>query len=259
MKPNLHVIKIGGNIIDNVEELNVFLNHFSSLEGFKILVHGGGKIATKISDKIGIKSKLIDGRRITSDEDLEVVTMVYAGLINKNIVANLQASSCNALGLSGADGNAITSIKRIHKTVDFGNVGDISAVNKHFILSLLKQDITPIFSAITHDGNGRLLNTNADTIASEIAIAMSEDYDVKLIYCFEKKGVLQNKNDDNSVIEVINSEKYESLRKNNTINEGMLPKLNNCFHALHKNVASVIIGSTTIIEHSNAIHTTLEI
>ena len=257
MKTKLRIIKIGGNVIDDSENLDLFLANFARLDGFNILVHGGGKLATKLSDKLGVDVQLIDGRRITSSENLEVVTMVYAGLINKQICAKLQGYGCNAIGLSGADANCITSTKRPPTPINYGYVGDIKTVDTTAINNFLKEDITPVFCAITHDGNGQLLNTNADTIAAEVAIAMSSDYETELIYCFEKKGVLANVEDDNSVISSINMEKYEALKAKGTINSGMLPKMENCFHALKQNVSKVIIGSVGVIEETNDKHTTL--
>ena len=207
-RQQLHIIKIGGNIINNPEVLSSFLNDFSEFEGLKILVHGGGKKATELANSIGLKPKMINGRRITDAENLEIVTMVYAGLLNKNIVAQLQQNNCNALGLSGVDANCILAHKRIVKDIDYGFAGDIDAVNSNNISVFLENDMTPVFCAITHDKNGQLLNTNADTIASEIAVGMSNKYDVSLIYTFEKNGVLRSVDNDDSVIENINSTSY---------------------------------------------------
>lgn len=240
----LYVIKIGGNVIDNSENLYEFLQGFSSLGGEKILIHGGGKVATKISGDMGIEPRMIDGRRITDIQTLQVVTMVYAGLVNKNIVAQLQAHGCNAIGLTGADGNFIRTRKRPVKEIDYGYVGDIheSSVASHNISRLIDAGFIPVFSAITHDGNSQLLNTNADTIASALATAMSALYETHLIYCFEKRGVLRDVADENSAIPQISEEQYNALKADGIITEGMLPKLDNAFAAINSGVASVIIG-----------------
>ncbi|HXH99249.1 MAG TPA: acetylglutamate kinase [Sphingobacteriaceae bacterium] len=240
----LFVIKIGGNVIDNSKNLYLFLENFSSLEGHKVLVHGGGKIATKLAADLGIESKLVDGRRVTDLETLQVVTMVYAGLINKNIVAQLQAHGCNAIGLSGADGNFIRAQKRPVKEIDYGFVGDIheGSVAAHSLSKLIEGGFTPVFSPITHDGQTQLLNTNADTIASALAVAFSGIYQTSLIYCFEKKGVLRDVMDENSVIPLIDQESYYGLKADGTITEGMIPKLDNAFNAINNGVDSVIIG-----------------
>ncbi len=255
MKPIVSVIKIGGNIIENPKKLASFISLFSKLPGLKILVHGGGKLATQKAAQLGITSKLVQGRRITDAESLEVITMVYGGLVNKNIAAQLQAHHCNAIGLSGADGNTIRAHKRPIKEIDYGYVGDIDEVNKHVIKTLLEVKFTPVFCAITHDGNGQLLNTNADTIASEIAIALSDHYTTRLFYCFEKKGVLLDITDDDSVIPTINSKRYQELLANKSISEGMLPKLENCFYALRKQVEKVCIGNISMLSNTHALHT----
>ena len=223
----LSIIKIGGNIIEDETSLNNFLKLFSELEGNKILVHGGGKKATFIASKLGIESKMVNGRRITDAETLEVITMVYGGLVNKNVVAKLQALQINAIGLTGADINSIQSDKRPVKEIDFGFVGDVKKVANHSIDKLIKADFTPVFCAITHDGNGQLLNTNADTIASTIAVAMSKIYNTSIYYCFELNGVLEDFNDKTSVIQQINTEKYQNLLANNIITDGMNPKIDN--------------------------------
>ena len=257
MKHKLSIIKIGGNVIENKAELTKFLNLFSNLDGLKILVHGGGKLATQMASKLGIDSKIIGGRRITDAATLEVITMVYAGLTNKNIVAELQANNCNALGLSGADGDAIQAHKRPVKEIDYGFAGDVDGVNSNMLSKLLRANLTPVFCAITHDGNGQLLNTNADTIASELAIGMSELYNTTLYYCFEKKGVLMNVEDDNSVVKHIDSIKYQELLSNGIIADGMLPKLENCFHALNKNVSKVCIGHPSMLSSEKELFTTI--
>lgn len=243
-KNNLYVIKIGGNVIDNSENLYRFLNDFTALPGLKILVHGGGKVATQLSETLGIEAKLVDGRRITNIETLRVVTMVYGGLINKNIVAQLQHFGSNAIGLTGADGNLISAKKRPVKTVDYGYVGDLddNSVDAEGVSSLLQAGFVPVFCALTHDGQGQLLNTNADTIASALAVALSKLYHTTLIYCFEKKGVLKDINDEASLISEINPHYYEELKQQQIIHSGMLPKLDNAFTAIACGVVEVIIG-----------------
>jgi len=256
MKNKISIIKIGGNIINDEKVLDTFLANFSKIENMKILIHGGGKIATQLNDKLGIKTIMNEGRRITSAENLDTVTMVYAGLINKKIVSKLQGYNCNALGLSGSDANCILANKRPTSPIDYGFVGDIKEINSSTIKMFLSNGITPVFCAISHDGNGQLLNTNADTIASEIAIAMSKYMDTELIYCFEKKGVLSDITNENSIIENINYEKYLALKENKTVNEGMLPKMENCFNALNNKVNKVSIGNHSMI-NGNEIFTTL--
>lgn len=257
MKQKLSVVKIGGNVIENKEDLSKFLQLFSTIDNPKILVHGGGKLATELGKKLGITSKYIGGRRITDAQTLEVITMVYAGLTNKNIVAELQANNCNAIGLSGADGNAIQAHKRIVKEIDYGFAGDVEGVNSNMIAALIKANLTPVFCAMTHDGKGQLLNTNADTIASEIAIGMSQIYQTNLYYCFEKKGVLTDVNNENSVVTDIDSKKYQELLKKGIIADGMLPKMENCFHALHKNVSKVCIGDLSMLSLDQTLFTTI--
>ena len=253
----LKVIKIGGNIIDNEDALQTFLKEFSKIEGLKLLVHGGGKLATKLANQMQVEVKMIDGRRITDTETLDIITMVYAGKINKNIVAQLQANNCNAIGFSGADGNTIVSDKRPVKTIDYGFVGDVRQVNTKTLELLLENDTTPVFCAITHDKNGQLLNTNADTIASELAIALSQIFNTELYYCFEKNGVLKDVNDDYSVIESISSENVQQLIDNQIISEGMLPKINNCMHAVNHNVQKVCIGKPEMLFDKNSTYTTV--
>jgi acetylglutamate kinase len=245
-KQELHIIKIGGNVIDNSENLYHFLKDFTALDGYKILVHGGGKVATQLSETLGIEAKLVDGRRITDIETLRVVTMVYGGLINKNIVAQLQRFGNNAIGLTGADGNFIRTKKRTVKTIDYGFVGDIDekSINAKSLERLMQAGFTPVFCAITHDGAGQLLNTNADTIASALAVALSKLYETTLIYCFEKKGVLQDINDEDSLIREIDPGRYEELKKQQIIHSGMLPKLDNAFTAINCGVKAVIIGKS---------------
>lgn len=253
----LKVIKIGGNIIDNEQALLSFLKDFSRIEEPKLLVHGGGKLATKLANQMQVEVKMIDGRRITDAETLDIITMVYAGKINKHIVANLQGNNCDAIGFSGADGNTIVSDKRPVKTIDYGFVGDVKKVNIKTIELLLNNNITPVFCAITHDENGQLLNTNADTIASELAIALSKIFKTELYYCFEKNGVLKDVNDDHSVIESITSENVQQLIDNQIISEGMLPKINNCMHAVNHNVQKVCIGKPEMLFDKNSTYTTV--
>lgn len=240
----LFVIKVGGNIIDDDKKLKSFLQSFSSIKSFKILVHGGGKIATEIGNKLNIESKYINGRRITDDETIDLVTMVYGGLINKKIVAQLQSLNCNAIGLTGADANIIPAKKRAVKDIDFGWVGDIdsSKFNVESLMLLLQNNITPVFAPLTHDEQGHILNTNADTIASSLAIALSTYYDVRLIYCFEKKGVLENVEDENSVITNINKKKYKQLLDEKKLFAGILPKIDNAFAAIDAGVQEILIG-----------------
>lgn len=238
----LCVIKIGGNIIDDEAKLASFVKAFAMVEEKKILIHGGGKLATKLAEQTGVKQQMVEGRRITDEETLKIVTMVYAGLINKKVVAQLQAAGCNALGLSGADGNAITAHKRIAKDTDYGFAGDVDGVNHKFLHQLLQQDISPVLAPITHDGKGQLLNTNADTIAQETAKSMSKLYDVQLIYSFEKSGVLLDANDESSVIGRINGQLFAELKQKNLVFAGMIPKLDNAFAALASGVKKVIIG-----------------
>jgi len=258
-KQKLHIVKIGGNIINDKALLISFLNDFSALSTPKILIHGGGKKATEIATEMGIKPKMVDGRRITDKQNLEIVTMVYAGLLNKKIAAQLQQNSCNAMGLSGADANCILAHKRLVKEIDYGFVGDIDKVNSETIQVFLEHNLTPIFCAITHDKNGQLLNTNADTIASEVAIAMSQLYNTELNYVFELKGVLKTIEDKNSVIKHINSEKYNQLINEGIISDGMLPKLHNCFNALKKGVHQVKIGDASLIKKTTSLFTTLSL
>ena len=256
-KKPLSIIKIGGNIIDNPTELSQFLSDFSNIEGSKILVHGGGKSATKMAESIGLTPQMIDGRRITDQPMLDVVVMIYAGEINKNIVAQLQAFDTNAIGFSGADGNLIQSTKRNHPTIDYGFVGDVQKVNTRLLKTLISNGIVPVFCAITHDKKGQLLNTNADTIASELAIAASEFYEVTLNYCFEKPGVLYDADDDASVIENINPELYSKLKAEIAIHSGMIPKLDNCFNSLAKGVQKIKIGHHRMLKDKTVIHTTI--
>lgn len=242
-KNRLSIVKIGGNIVDNSEALESFLNDFNNLDGRKLLVHGGGVMATKMAKELGIETKMEKGRRITDLETLKIVTMVYSGWINKNIVASLQKIGCNAIGLSGADANSIPSLRRSPFPVDFGFVGDPDPkkMNSKFISQLIESDITPVFCAITHDENGSLLNTNADTIAYTIATGLSENYITSLYYCFEKEGVLKDIDDPESLIFSMSFEESEDYKKNGVISDGMIPKINNSFKAINNGVAEVII------------------
>lgn len=238
----LLVIKIGGNVIDDAGKCASFLRDFSALPYDKILVHGGGVMATKLAESMGIQQHVVEGRRITDGETLKVITMVYAGYVNKHIVSILQANGCNAAGFTGADGNLITAHKRRNAAIDYGFVGDVDKVNTDFIIGVLQQGITPVVAPVTHDGKGQLLNTNADTIAQEIAQSLSSLYEVSLVYCFEKAGVLQDVHDETSVIKRINSDSYQALQSSKVIHSGMIPKLNNAFIALQKGVVTVTIG-----------------
>ena len=258
-KEKLSIIKIGGNIIEDDTSLNVFLKLFSNLEGKKILVHGGGKRATAMASKLGIESKMVNGRRITDKETLEVITMVYGGLVNKNMVAKLQALQIDAIGLTGADINSIKSNKRQVTNIDYGFVGDVKEVASNSIDRLIKANFTPVFCAITHDGNGQLLNTNADTIASKVAIGMSKKYDTTIYYCFELNGVLRDINDQNSVIKYLNINTYNKLLKDGNIADGMLPKLENCFDALKNGVSKVNMGNTNMFTKENDNFTSITI
>ncbi|HWJ25001.1 MAG TPA: acetylglutamate kinase [Flavisolibacter sp.] len=236
------IVKIGGNIIDDEAKLSEFINSFARVDGHKILIHGGGKLATRLAEQMNIPQQMVDGRRITDSETLKVVTMVYAGYINKTVVAQLQANNCNAIGMTGADGNMIRAHKRINKGVDYGFAGDIDEVNGKLMADLLEQGLTPVMAPITHDLNGQLLNTNADTIAQEMAKALSAYFEVSLIYSFEKNGVLRDVDDEQSVILQINPALYQQLKEQKAIFAGMIPKLDNAFSALNNGVKRVIIG-----------------
>jgi acetylglutamate kinase len=251
MKEKLYIIKIGGSIIDDDGKLKKFLKSFASLDApgiKKILVHGGGKLATRLAEQLGVEQQVVDGRRITDAETLKIVTMVYAGYINKNIVAGLQANHCNAIGLCGADGDTILAHKRNHPVINYGFVGDIDAINAQLIKNLLDQNIAIVFAPITHDQEGQLLNTNADTIAQELAKGMSAEYEVSLIYSFEKKGVLLDANDDNTLIPEITRSYYQQLKAKEKIFAGMIPKLDNAFTALNSGVKRVVIGNAENME-----------
>lgn len=235
------IVKVGGKIVESPDSLAQLLADFSSIEGNKLLVHGGGRSATKIAEQLGIETKMVDGRRITDDAMLEVVTMVYGGLVNKRIVAGLQANGINALGITGADMNIILSDKRPVKSVDYGWVGDVKRVDGNALATLIGNGIVPVVAPLTHDGNGHILNTNADTMAGETAKALSKIYDVRLVYCFEKEGVLRDENDDNSVIPVIDRNMYAQLLADGIVSGGMIPKLDNSFATLEAGVGEVVI------------------
>lgn len=237
------VVKIGGNVIDNEQALRAFLADFAKIQGPKVLVHGGGKIATRLSEKLGITTTMIDGRRVTDRQTIDVVTMVYAGLVSKHIVALLQAEGCNAIGLSGADASVIRAVRRAAMPIDFGFVGDISTsgVDAEFILSLIERGIVPVFCSIMHDGEGELLNCNADTVASSVAMALAEKVDTELIFCFEKRGVLTDIDNPNSVIDTIRSDNYKELLSEGVVNKGMIPKIDNALKAVSEGVKSVTI------------------
>ena len=257
MKSKLSIVKIGGHVIDDDRLLDSFLKDFAQLKSTKMLVHGGGKLATRLSRRLGISVEMENGRRITSSENLEVVTMVYAGLVNKRICAALQGYGCSAMGVSGVDANSILSEKRKVGTVDYGWVGDVKAVDADLIRGFLSSGITPVFCPISHDGKGHLLNINADTVAAELAIAMSRYFETELIYCFEKNGVLSDVENSDSVIEVISPQTYHELKASGKIASGMLPKMANCFNALERNVSGVTIGSPAIIGNKHAVCTTI--
>ncbi len=254
----LLVIKIGGNVIDNAPALESFLEKFAAIDTKKILVHGGGKIATKIGDQLGIQSNYINGRRVTDAQTIDLVTMVYGGLVNKKIIAKLQSLQCNAIGLTGADANLIPAVKRplVYtkpasgdagdeiEAIDFGFVGDVTtnSIGIENLEILLTNNFTLVFAPLTHDGNGQILNTNADTISSSLAIVLSKKYDVRLIYCFEKKGVLENVADVNSIIPLITKEKYAQLKAENKLFDGIFPKIDNALDAIDNGVKEVLIG-----------------
>ena len=246
-KSSLYIIKIGGNVIDNEQSLYSFLKDFSAVTQKKILVHGGGKIATAIGDKLGIQANYIDGRRITDDKTIDLVTMVYSGLINKKIVATLQSLQCNAIGLTGADANVLPAKKRPVKLIDYGWVGDVSAdnIDSHAWQLFLEINMVPVLSPLTHDREGHILNTNADTIASVLSISLSKLYDVTLLYCFEKDGVLENVNNESSVLTKLNANTYNELKEKKKLFAGILPKIDNAFDAINNGVENVVIGNST--------------
>jgi acetylglutamate kinase len=239
----LHIIKVGGNIIDDEQKLQAFLTSFAEFQGKKILVHGGGKLATKLAADLDIPQQMVEGRRITDADTLKVVTMVYAGYINKNIVSILQSKGCPSIGLCGADANIIQAHKRVHPTLDYGFVGDVDCIDSTRLSNLLESGLTVVIAPITHDGKGQLLNTNADTIAQEIAKAMSGHYRSTLIYCFEKAGVLMDADDEATLIPIIDPAVFIKLKEEQKIFAGMIPKLENAFKALASGVDKVVIGN----------------
>lgn len=244
----LTVVKLGGNAIDDAAMLEKFLEQFAKIPGAKILVHGGGKIATSIGKKLGIVSTMHNGRRVTSEQTLDVITMVYAGLLNKKIVAALQAIGCNALGLCGADGNLILAEKRSPVPIDFGFVGDSVAVNRQLLIHMLAEGYVPVIAPLTHDGKGQLLNTNADTIASVIASSLAKSFEAELIFAFEKAGVFENPEDENSLLDSLSHDAFRLLQHSGSIHSGMLPKLNAGYAALRNNVSKVTV------KHLHALH-----
>lgn len=249
MKEKLTIVKVGGAVVEDEAQLSQLLKDFSAIEGNKVLIHGGGRRATQVAASLGIESKMVGGRRITDADMLSVVTMVYGGLVNKNLVARLQANGVNALGLTGADMDVIRSHKRpIKDGVDFGFVGDVDRADGEMLSRLIKAGITPVMAPLTHDGQGHILNTNADTIASETAKALAALYDVTLIYSFEKKGVLSNADDDNSVIPVITRSDFNKYVENGTIAGGMIPKLENALAAVDAGVKQVVITLANAID-----------
>ena len=241
------VIKVGGKIVEEEATLNRLLDDFATIEGHKVLVHGGGRSATKIAAQLGIESKMVNGRRITDSETLKVVTMVYGGLVNKNVVAGLQARGVNALGLTGADVNVMRSVKRPVKEVDYGFVGDVEKVDASLLSDLIYKGVVPVMAPLTHDGKGHMLNTNADTIAGETAKALAALFDVTLVFCFEKKGVLRDENDDDSVIPLITPAEFKQYVADGVIQGGMIPKLENSFAAIDAGVSEVIITLASAI------------
>ena len=249
MKEKLTIVKVGGAVVEDELQLSQLLRDFSAIEGRKVLVHGGGRKATRMAERLGIETQMVNGRRITDSDMLEVVTMVYGGLVNKNLVARLQANGVKALGLTGADANAIRSHKRPLKDgIDYGFVGDVDAADGHMLSRLIEAGITPVMAPLTHDGEGHILNTNADTIASETAKALADIYDVTLIFSFEKKGVLSNPDDDESVIPTITRTLFNKYKADGTISGGMLPKIENALAAVEAGVSRVIITLATAID-----------
>lgn len=254
MKEKITVIKVGGKIVEEQKSLDNLLDSFAAIEGKKILIHGGGRSATRIAEALGIESRMVNGRRITDSETLKVVTMVYGGLVNKNIVAGLQARSVNALGLTGADCNIIRAYKRIDAEIDWGFVGDVDSVDGAMLAKLISEGVVPIMAPLTHDGNGHLLNTNADTIAAETARAISPYFEVTLTFCFEHPGVMRNPDDSASLIPQIDSSSYKELLADGIISGGMIPKIDNAFNALKGGVSEVIITRADAIDGKSGTH-----
>ena len=247
MKEKLTLIKVGGKIVEEDTSLQKLLDDFAELPGRKVLVHGGGRSATRLAERLGIESRMVNGRRVTDAETLRIVTMVYGGLVNKNIVAGLQARGVNALGLTGADMDVICSVKRPVRDIDYGFVGDVKQVDASLLGDLIARGVVPVMAPLTHDGAGHLLNTNADTIAGETAKALAKLFDVTLVYCFEKKGVLRNEHDEDSVIPFLNYADFRQLAGEGVIQGGMLPKLENAFEALGSGVSEVVITLASAI------------
>lgn len=247
MKEQLTIVKVGGKIVEEEDTLRQLLSDFSAMGGHKLLVHGGGRSATKMAARLGIESKMVGGRRITDAEMLKVVTMVYGGLVNKAIVAGLQAKGVNAIGLTGADMDVIRSVKRPVKEVDYGFAGDVEKVNAASLAALLRQGVVPVMAPLTHDGKGGMLNTNADTIAGETAKALAPLFDVTLVYCFEKRGVLRDENDEHSVIPFLTLRDFKEYVAEGVIQGGMIPKLENAFSALEAGVGKVVITLASAI------------
>lgn len=248
------IIKVGGKIVEEQESLNNLLDRFANIDGYKILVHGGGRSATRIAERLGIESQMIDGRRITDSNMLQVVTMVYGGLVNKNIVAGLQARNINALGLTGADCNVIRAHKRPVKDIDWGFVGDVESADGAMLSKLIKAGLVPIIAPLTHDGNGNLLNTNADTMAAETAKGLATHFDVTLIYCFEHPGVMRDPDNAESLIPLINSSSYKQLLNDGIVSGGMIPKIDNAFNALQNGIKEVIITKADSIDGKGGTH-----
>lgn len=253
-KKKITIIKVGGKIVEEPTSLAALLNRFAAIEGAKVLIHGGGRSATKIAERMGIESKMVDGRRITDEATLQVVTMVYGGLVNKNIVAGLQARGVNALGLTGADCNIIRAHKRPVGAIDYGFVGDVDCADGEMLSKLIEQGIVPIVAPLTHDGNGSMLNINADTMAAETAKGLAKIYDVTLTYCFEFPGVMRNPDDADSVIPTITKESYKELLADGTVSGGMIPKIDNAFNAIDNGVTQVVITRADAIDGKNGTH-----
>lgn len=253
MSKNLILVKVGGKVVEETNSLQDFLSHFSKIEGLKVLVHGGGRSATAMAFRLGLEAKMVDGRRITDQSMLEVVTMVYGGLVNKNIVAALQSMGINAIGLTGADLNYMQSVKRPVKDIDYGFVGDVINVRTNELNLLIEQGVVPVLAPLTHDCKGQLLNTNADTIAAEAAVAFSRHYKTELVYCFEKPGVLRDANDDRSVISSLNYAQFKELQTNGAIHTGMIPKLDNSFDAIKRGVNQVRITNIPALQSGGTI------
>jgi acetylglutamate kinase len=245
----LTIVKVGGKVVEEPSLLNALLNDFRRITGYKILVHGGGSAATRVADRMGVETKMVDGRRITDLETLEIVTMVYGGLVNKRVVAGLQARNCNALGLTGADLDLIRARKRPVEDIDYGYAGDVENVNIRELRLLLGENVIPVVAPLTHDGNGMLLNTNADTIAARLAIELSNFYKVLLFYCFEKKGVLSDPSDEDSVLSELPEYLFLEYKNSGIISSGMIPKLVNGFNAIHNGVSEVLITNPANFAH----------